>query len=150
MKVIKEIKINDLKQITTALRAKKHNKVSKSLEQTRAVIFGSKDELENELDLYSIKGVINILPYYHKLASEPKLFLEKINGLINTENTNIVEFNGLIDRTKSLKTKLLQTSFFDFNIIQQVCMIIALCLFGLLFVVRYAAYSIKSFVIYLK
>ncbi len=150
LKVIKGIKINDLKQMTTALRAKKYNKVSESLEQTRAAIFGNKNELENELELYSIKEVINILPYYQKLASEPKLFLEKINGLIDTENTNIVEFNGLIDKTKSLKTKLMQTSFFDSNIIEQVCMIIALCLFGLFFVVRYAAYSIKSFISYLK
>jgi hypothetical protein len=161
MKKIKKVKTNSSKNILSpvvetndpieyAVRQAKANTAglpqSQSLELTRAIVFGNK----NELELYSVTGVINKLPYYQKLASQPKLFLEKINGLINNENASIIESNSLIDRTKLLKTKLIQVSFFDFNIIEQVCMIIALCLFFLLFIVRYAAYSIKSFINYLK
>ena len=157
LNVIKGIKINDLKQKTIVLGTKKYQNAkinsSEGFEDfvSKLIMQDKKSgKINDELELYSIKDIINKLPYYQKLASEPKLFLEKINGLINTENTNIVEFNSLIDRTKLLKTKLRQTSFFDSNIIEQVYMIVTLSLFGLLFLVRYASYLFKTLIIYLK
>lgn len=145
LNVIKGIKIVNLKNSEAVLTMKKV--------QTNS----SKDKLNfnlnavnKQLDLLSIKEVINILPYYQKLASEPKLFLEKIKGLIDNGNSNVVEFNILIDKIKLSKTNLKQITFIDSHIIEQVYVILALFLFFLLFIVRYASYFLRNFINYLK
>jgi hypothetical protein len=154
LNMIKEIKIGDLKHQSIILSNQKYNhvKINSSKDILSQVILQNENNgrFKNDLEIYLIKIVISKLPYYQELANKPELFSSKINDLISTENTYIIEFNSIIDRKKALKTKLMQTSFLNSDILEPIFKIVALCLLIVLFIFRYFVYSIKKVINYLK